>query len=322
MSHSLSPLNRPCNTAVSSAAGRRSGAPQLTNPALDYSYDGSFEGMLTVLFQIYDRKAAPNTIQPVGAVQGGLFVMPVEIDTDETAAARVWEGLLRYMDAEARTRLFHTFLSEQPDRELLIFRYADLAMRAGRDISENYADDNVRRVQRLAQQMYREKHRMEAFVRFEKTQDGLFHSTIDPDFDVLPLIAPHFTKRYADQRWLIFDKRRRYGLYYDLTRTDIVEFETSAPQRSTAVSATVLDEREPLFKLLWQSYFDHVNIPERKNMKLHRRHMPLRYWRYLSEKQPREQRFEPIRNKRPVQPGGPVISSGESVSGADEAGKG
>jgi probable DNA metabolism protein len=301
MSRSLTPTNRRATTAVATnASSSRRITPELSNAALDYAYDGSFEGLLTVLFTIYDRKSAPNSIQPLGAVQGGLFAMPVQIDTDDVTAARVWEGLLRYMDKEARTRLFHTFLSEQPDRELLIFRYVDLAMRAGRDISDNYADDNVRRVASIAQQMYREKHRMEAFVRFEKTSDNLFHATIDPDFDVLPLIAPHFTKRYADQRWLIFDKRRRYGLYYDLQRTDIVEFESTGPQRNTAISATVLDEREPLFKLLWQSYFDHVNIPERKNMKLHRRHMPLRYWRYLSEKQPREQRFEPIKNKRPI----------------------
>ncbi|TGE07809.1 TIGR03915 family putative DNA repair protein [Hymenobacter fodinae] len=304
MSRSLTPPRRkpaPASAAVG-AAGARPKVAALSNPPLDYVYDGSFEGLLSVLFAIYDRKAAPNTIQPLGSVQGGLFAQPVQVDTDEATAARVWDGLLRHMDEEARTRLFHVFLGEQPDRELLIFRYADLAMRTGRDISENYADDDVRRVAHIAQQMYREKHRMEAFVRFEKTSDELFHATIDPDFDVLPLIAPHFTKRYADQRWLIFDKRRRYGLYYDLTRTDVVEFESTAPQRTTDISATVLDEREPLFKLLWQSYFDHVNIPERKNMKLHRRHMPLRYWRYLSEKQPREQRFEPIKNKRP--PGG------------------
>jgi hypothetical protein len=50
--------------------------------------------------------------------------------------------------------------------------------------------------------------------------------------------------------------------------------------------------------VLWQAYFDHVNIPERKNLKLHYRQMPRRYWKYLSEKQPRERRFEPIKNKR------------------------
>lgn len=296
----LTPLRRPQASQAVGPAAPRLPAPELRNPPADYTYDGSFEGLLTVLFRIYDRRSAPHSIQPADAAQGGLFAPVVAIDTDETLAARTWEGLLRFMPADARARLYHVFLSEDAERELLIFRYADAALRAGRDISTNYADATVRRGQRLAQQLFREKHRMEAFVRFEKAQDGLFHATIEPDMDVLPLIASHFTKRYADQRWLIFDKKRRYGLFYDLTRTDIVEFaEAGAAPRRGEVSATVLDEREPLFKLLWQAYFDHVNIPERKNIKLHQRHMPKRYWKYLSEKQPRERRFEPIKNKRP-----------------------
>ena len=303
----MKPVRRP-SAALVTAASRRPGAPTFTAPPRDYTYDGTFEGLLTVLFTVYDWRAAPNSIQPEATAQTGLFAQPAHRETDETLAVRVWEGLLKTMDPEARTRLYHVFLSEDADRELLIFRYVDLALRSAQDIAENYANADVRRVQRLAQQMFREKHRMEAFVRFEKTTDELFHATIEPDFDVLPLIAAHFTKRYADQRWLIFDKRRRYGLYYDLTRTDVVQFEAQGPQTNSAVSATVLDEREPLFKLLWQSYFDHVNIPERRNLKLHRRHMPLRYWKYLSEKQPREMRFEPIKHKAQIE--GKEISAG------------
>ena len=302
MKGSLTLLMKPTHrlaSAVATTAGRRP-APALTAPPLDYTYDGTFEGLLTVLFTVYDWRAAPNSIQPEATAQAGLFAQPAHRETDEALATRVWDGLLRTMDAEARARLYHVFLSEDPDRELLIFRYVDLVLRSDRDIAENYANADVRRVQRLAQMMFREKHRMEAFVRFEKTADELFHATIEPDMDVLPLIAAHFTKRYADQRWLIYDKRRHYGLYYDLARTDVVQFESAAGAKSSTVSATVLDEREPLFRLLWQAYFDHVNIPERKNLKLHRRHMPLRYWKYLSEKQPRETRFEPIQNKRPV----------------------
>ena len=303
----MKPVRRP-TTALTAVASRRAGAPVLTAPPRDYTYDGTFEGLLTVLFSVYESKSPPNSIQLAATAQTGLFAKPAHRATDEALATRVWEGLLKTMDPEVRARLYHVFLSEDPERELLIFRYVDLALRAAQDVAENYANADVRRVQRLAQQMFREKHRMEAFVRFEKTTDELFHATIDPDFDVLPLIAAHFTKRYADQRWLIYDKRRHYGLYYDLTRTDIVQFENPAGAKSTSISATVLDEREPLFKLLWQTYFDHVNIPERKNLKLHRRHIPLRYWKYLSEKQPREQRFEPIRNKQAV--AGKEVSAG------------
>ena len=301
------PIRRP-STVVSTVAQARRPVPALTAAPRDYTYNGTFEGLLTVLFTVYDWRAAPNSIQPEATAQTGLFAQPAHRETDEALATRVWDGLLKTMNQEARARLYHVFLSEDAERELLIFRYVDLALRTAHDISENYANADVRRIQRLAQQMFREKHRMEAFVRFEKTADELFHATIDPDFDVLPLIAAHFTKRYADQRWLIYDKRRHYGLYYDLTRTDVVQFEAEKPHSATDISATVLDEREPLFKLLWQAYFDHVNIPERRNLKLHRRHIPLRYWKYLSEKQPRELRFEPIQNKRPIE--GKEISAG------------
>jgi probable DNA metabolism protein len=309
----VKPVPRPHSRQLAAARPQRRPAPELTAAPRDYTYDGTFEGLLTVLFTIYDWRAAPNSIQPEATAQTGLFAQPVHRETDEALATRVWDGLLRTMDAEARTRLYHVFLSEDAERELLIFRYVDLALRSAQDIAENYANADVRRVQRLAQMMFREKHRMEAFVRFEKTQDELFHATIEPDMDVLPLIAAHFTKRYADQRWLIYDRRRHYGLYYDLTRTDVVQFENSVGAKSTDVSATVLDEREPLFRLLWQAYFDHVNIPERKNLKLHRRHMPLRYWKYLSEKQPRETRFEPIQNKQVIV--GKEIAAGQKRLG-------
>jgi probable DNA metabolism protein len=309
----VKPVRRPYSSQLSANRPQRRPAPELTAAPRDYTYDGTFEGLLTVLFTIYAWRAAPNSIQPEATAQTGLFAQPAHRETDEVLAARVWDGLLKTMDKEARTRLYHVFLSEDAERELLVFRYVDLALRSAQDIAENYANADVRRVQRLAQMMFREKHRMEAFVRFEKTQDELFHATIEPDMDVLPLIAAHFTKRYADQRWLIYDKRRHYGLYYDLTRTDVVQFENSVGAKSTDISATVLDEREPLFRLLWQAYFDHVNIPERKNLKLHRRHMPLRYWKYLSEKQPRETRFEPIQNKQVI--AGKEIAAGQKRLG-------
>ena len=47
-------------------------------------------------------------------------------------------------------------------------------------------------VSQWTKQVGREKHRMEAFVRFKKTQEGLFISLVRPDFNVLPLIEKHF----------------------------------------------------------------------------------------------------------------------------------
>ena len=74
---------------------------------------------------------------------------------------------------------------------------------------------------------------MEAFVRFQKLKDGLYYSLVQPDYNVLPLII-HFEDRYADQRWLIYDSHRKYGLYYNLNSVEEVQmrFADEAPNGS------------------------------------------------------------------------------------------
>ena len=57
-----------------------------------------------------------------------------------------------------------------------------MALRAGRDISENYADATVRRMQRLAQQLFRESTAWKPLCVLKKRRDELFHATIEPDF--------------------------------------------------------------------------------------------------------------------------------------------
>src|SRR5699024_10345211 len=117
----------------------------------------------------------------------------------------------------------------------------------------------------------REKHRMEAFVRFKKTAEGIFFAVIDPDFNVLPLIAPHFKGRYADQRWLIYDEKRRYGLFYDLNSVQEVHLSSEhnksmIEQAQLTDTSITLDAQEALYDQLWKDYFKSTNIVERRNM--------------------------------------------------------
>ena len=252
-----------------------------------YTYDGSFEGLLTVVFEAYERKAWPTAIEQEHLAQPVMFGQTISVVTDEEKVHRVWKGLQKKLSVSALKALYHTYLWEQPGFEMLIFSYIKLAFDSKECIEGNYAASCVLQVQQAAKQMFREKHRMEAFVRFQKTADGLFFATISPDFNVLPLIIQHFEKRYADQRWAIYDTRRRYGAYYDLCSVSLVNLEEMAHHRFGVAAAGIFSEEEDKYKQLWQVYFDYVNIPERKNPKLHLRHVPKRYWRYLSEKQPR-----------------------------------
>lgn len=255
-----------------------------------YTYDGTFEGLLTVVFEAFERKAWPTSIEQEHLAQPGMFGENVAVVTDEEKAGRVWQGLQKKLSINAQQALYHTYLWEQPGFEQTIFDYIKLVFSSDQSIEGNYAAPCVLQVQQAAKQVHREKHRMEAFVRFQKTADGLYFATISPDFNVLPLIVRHFEKRYADQRWAIYDTSRRYGAYYDLQQVSLVNMEQPPHQRHITLTPEAKDLEEDIYQQLWQVYFDNVNIPERKNPKLHLRHIPRRYWKYLSEKQPRQLR--------------------------------
>jgi probable DNA metabolism protein len=138
----------------------------------------------------------------------------------------------------------------------------------------------------MVKKVGRERHRMKAFIRFQKTADGMYYAPVEPDFNVLPLIVYFFKNRYADQQWIIYDVKRKYGLYYNLhTVTEITyEFVSAIDTNKVNLPQELTDSGEELASLLWKDYFNSTNIPARKNMKLHIQHVPKRYWKYLNEK--------------------------------------
>ena len=252
---------------------------------MTYTYDGTFEGFLTVVFEAYRQKEMPLAIQRPGQRQDSLFEATCHVPADPVKAERVWTGFGLQLSTEGRNNVYQTFLSEQPGVEMLLFRYLRKAFGSHGSIEQQFADDDVMQVLRLGRKVWIEKHRMEAFVRFQKTAGGLFMALIAPVYNVLPLISRHFEERYADQPWVIYDTRRQCGLHYDLHCVQEVRLDACL-LHGEKLPAAALDATEEQFQALWQEYFHSVNIPERKNIKLHLRHLPKRYWRYLSEKQP------------------------------------
>src|SRR5690606_37948066 len=116
--------------------------------------------------------------------------------------------------------------------------------------------------------------------------DDIFYCGIEPDFNVLPLIMKHFKDRYADQKWIIYDLKSGYGLFYDLDNVEEISMEIKHRQHLNATNDDLLSEKEGLYELAWKDYLKSTNIEARKNTRLHVKHVPKRYGKYLSEKHP------------------------------------
>lgn len=246
-------------------------------------YDGSFEGLLTAVFEVFEYKYDDVDITSNQFVTAHLFAEKHFVITNSEKAERVVKGIEKYADRKSVKMLLLVFLSENEAREKLILYAVKYLVQEKRNIFQNFADNYMMQIFKIIKSVKREKHRMEAFVRFQQLQDSSFYAHIEPDFDVLPLIVPHFKSRYASQKWMIYDLRRAYGVHYDLEQIDFFVPDYQM-KKNLHNPSHLLHEKEHNFELLWKNYFNSTNIRERKNTKLHLQHLPKRYWKYLTEK--------------------------------------
>jgi len=250
-----------------------------------FLYDHTFDGLLTCVFDAFNRKEFPENIIDENE-QLPLFAESFQVITDNAKADRILKALRKKISPEALDMLFISFLSELEGNEIRLFRYIQKALLAEKSIETNFADPDVLELSKIYRKVRREEERMRQFVRFQKTADGTFFAVMDPAYNVLPLTARFFKIRYADQQWIIYDVKREYGLYYDLKTVETVHFDQLPVELGTGkLSTDKLDESEIVFQDLWKDYLKAVTIRERLNLKLQRQHMPKRFWKYLTEKQ-------------------------------------
>lgn len=253
---------------------------------MNWVYDGSYAGFLTTVFESFEWKDFNVRLYQKNGFSAPMFEENKRVESNPEKVIRIINGLKTRLNTTEISNIHKVFLSEDAESIQAAFYIVQQIFKGNKDILQNFGNSQVHIFDRTLTKVNRERHRMKAFIRFQKASDDLFFAIIEPDFNVLPLITSFFKNRYADQKWLIYDVKRKYGIMYD--RVEMREVNI----KPTEVNAIIpkgevisLDEDEILYQSLWKRYFKSTNIEARKNMKLHLQHVPRRYWKYLTEKE-------------------------------------
>ena len=257
-----------------------------TNNAMNlFLYDGTFEGFLSAIFYSYEYKTKPYMITCKQNFQDKLFLTKYTVITMPEQAERVWKGILKKTSKSTCQEIYRVFLSETEGVEMILFNYISLIFDSLERIESDYSNDIVLLIKKLHKKVIREAQRVLMFVRFQKTADNIYYAPFEPLYNVLPLTINHFTDRFADQKWMVYDMKRDYGFFYDLKETNEIKISTQGTiSPSGKIRTEILSNEELFFQDLWRKYYDSINIKERKNLKVHMHFMPKRYWKFLPEK--------------------------------------
>lgn len=250
-----------------------------------FRYDKTFEGLLTAVFDAYARRTFPDALLAADDL-GPLFVTGEHtVVTDSARSGRVWRALLKKLPKEVCNMLMMAWLSEEEGSDAMLLRYICRVFDSREQVTTDFADPDILRVRQLAGKVSRERMALIQFTRFQKGGDNTYFAPVAPRYNALPLSILYFRDRFGDQKWLIYDIRRRYGFYYDLETVTEVTMEDDGHLLDGKLDESLMAEDEKLFQGLWKTYFDSMAIKERINPRLQHQHMPRRFWKLLTEMQ-------------------------------------
>lgn len=244
-----------------------------------YVFDGTQSGFLTAFLRAFEDE---NALLTSASIQLPLGEAPVEVITDEEKAKRVKQRL-RCFDADALFTLDRLLRSNAENRAQIAFRYFKKLAKEKQPIDKQFADPAVFAAVECIKKVGHEIHKFHGFVRFMELANGALYAPISPDNDICDLLLPHFRARLPEYPFILHDIGRKKAAVYDGKNAFV------APLVSADV---LLSAKEEDWQALWKSYYKAVNIHSRERLKQMRGYMPVRYWKFLTEKQETPKGFE------------------------------
>ncbi len=237
---------------------------------MTYVYDGTFEGMLSAIFEAYNDRYAV-------ICREDSYIPPMleykELKTDSQKASRVQKGILKKLSPIYLHDIYYLYLSEAEEHATIALRYLRFSFSHGKGARSMLYETAVKDALTLRSKVLKEADRMLGLVRFEISAQGVYVSEIEPDHNILLLISRHFASRLPGQTFVIRDLRRGFAMCSHKGKWLI----------SDIPSDYKFDFSGDEFRSIWKDYFKIMAIKERINPKLQRQYMPARYWAHLPE---------------------------------------
>ncbi len=233
--------------------------------------DGSPAAFFTAVFDAYSEECV---ITSDSSIQLSLDSEIVRVQYDDEKCRRVRNGISKY-DELAEDEILLALRSCDRLKEQIAFGYIKKIMQFKAPVRKRLSLPETIELNDLLYKVNGETHRLKGLLRFMESRDGALYAPYSPDNDITDLLMRHFAERLKSEKFVIHDVKRKIAGMYDGNEC-IMGYAGEAE--------VYLSEYEKAFENLWKKYYQAVNIKERPHEKQMKGSMPVRYWKFLPEK--------------------------------------
>ncbi len=235
------------------------------------------EGIFTAVYEgwIWHMRGMAVEISVREPEYPDFFTTIEEVVSDSIKAGKVLRTIREKLGEEVYETLCYAAVSTYPDKGTLVFRVLWQALsgrRCDRHVMENLSDSDVNMVSKIRIKVWHELHRFYGFVRFREIGGKVLFSKINPENDILEMLAPHFADRFPRENWMIYDEGRKKVLFHPKGGTCSVQKDMEFLQEQKDMLSEK-EEYEELFKCFCRS----VTVWERRNPALQQQQIPLKF---------------------------------------------
>lgn len=241
-----------------------------------FLHEPTFEGLLSAVYDAYYSSTKPDFICSKIVYEQNLIDEVITIKSDPIKFEKVYNAIINKISNNALNKIYYVFLSETKESSNLIYNYLQMGFKLGKDVELHINNDIVLNMDKMSNKVSYEGHRLTGFIRFKEI-NNILYASINPDYNILPIIGEHFKERLSNENFIIHDIKRDIALIYN--KKDYYLTNLSKTQKNILMNSDDKGEYENL----WKQYFKSVNIEERENPRLQKRMMPTRYWNNIIE---------------------------------------
>lgn len=219
-----------------------------------YIHDGSFQGFLTAVGQALEAETRIAGMSRAGADQPPLFASVKRVLTHRPRAERLWQKMEKRNPSLARV-VYFSFLSEVTDIELLIYNYLHALFNTDSS-EESRLSEWRQRLESAARRVETEKRELERNLTFTPSADGIPCACASPATNVLPLLTRYYKSHFAGQAWMLYDTRRKYGVFWHGGQLELIGLRPQATAPMSTQGHPGLFKSERLQSLLLPKVFE------------------------------------------------------------------
>lgn len=242
-----------------------------------YFYDGSFDGLMTVIYYCLANKIIPLNILVRKELNLDLFSNYRDFETDASKASSLTKNIPKKISKVSLYITYNVYLSNNEKKEMVILYYLINGFKYGIKINNLVKLNCVIKAKKISKYVRNEAHKLSGFIRFKELDNGIFYSEIGPENNVLQIVSNHFKNRLSNENWIIRDVKHSLVSFYENNKITILKdiyFNFDLINKSN---------REKEIDGLWKKFFETIAIKERNNKRCQMNNMPKRYWQYMNE---------------------------------------